>query len=145
MSVDTAVADNPATTTRDDASYTSAAIALYDGRCVLCNKLLQFATKRARPGKIQFMTLQSNVGQELQRRFAFDPDDLDSMILVVGDKAYSRSDASLRLLRCLRQPWPMFSALLIVPRPIRNAIYIWIARNRIRWFGTCELPADQTQ
>ena len=24
---------------------------------------------------------------------------------------------------------------IIVPRPLRDAIYAWIARNRYRWFG----------
>ena len=31
----------------------------------------------------------------------------------------------------------------IVPRPIRDAVYRWIARNRYQWFGkrdTCRLP-----
>jgi predicted DCC family thiol-disulfide oxidoreductase YuxK len=32
---------------------------------------------------------------------------------------------------------------LLVPRPLRDLVYRWIARNRYRWFGkkeTCRLP-----
>jgi len=34
----------------------------------------------------------------------------------------------------------------VIPRPIRDAIYNWVARNRYRWFGQreeCMLPRPE--
>ncbi|MFP5284488.1 MAG: thiol-disulfide oxidoreductase DCC, partial [Thermoanaerobaculia bacterium] len=36
----------------------------------------------------------------------------------------------------------------VIPRPLRDALYRWIARNRYRWFGrteTCWLPTPELQ
>lgn len=141
----TALSDKVIDAANDDEVAAGTAIALYDGRCLLCNRLLRFSTKRARQGKIQFLTLQSERGQQLQAQHRLDPQDIDSMILIEADKAFTRSDASLRILKYLRQPWPMFRALLIVPRFLRNWVYDWIGRNRYRWFGTCELPTANAE
>jgi predicted DCC family thiol-disulfide oxidoreductase YuxK len=138
----TAISDNSVEAAHRDSAEAGAATALYDGRCRLCHRMLRFATRRARPGKLQFLTLQSEAGQELLRRHGIDPQQRDSMILIEGGKAFMRSDASLHLLRHLHRPWPILSAALIVPRPIRDWIYDWIARHRTHWFGTCELPAN---
>ena len=42
--------------------------------------------------------------------------------------------------------WPLFYAFIIVPRPVRDVVYKWIARNRYRWFGkrdTCRIPTPE--
>ncbi len=39
--------------------------------------------------------------------------------------------------------WPLFYAFITVPRPVRDAVYDGIARNRYRWFGrmeSCRIP-----
>ena len=35
----------------------------------------------------------------------------------------------------LNFPWPLAQAFLIVPRPLRDYIYDYVARNRYKWFG----------
>ena len=57
--------------------------------------------------------------------------------------AHVRSNAAIRLARYLRWPWRLLGAAWIVPRPIRDHAYDWVARNRYRWFGrrdTCLVP-----
>jgi predicted DCC family thiol-disulfide oxidoreductase YuxK len=59
---------------------------------------------------------------------------------------YRRSTAVLRIARGLGFPWNLATVFLIVPRPIRDAVYRWVARNRYRWFGkkdTCRLPSPE--
>ena len=37
-------------------------------------------------------------------------------------------------------------ALMVIPRPIRDAVYDWVARNRYRWFGkreSCRVPTPE--
>ena len=52
------------------------------------------------------------------------------------------SDAALRAVTAVGGLWRLASGLLLVPRVIRNGVYRFVARNRIRWFGrvaSCEL------
>jgi predicted DCC family thiol-disulfide oxidoreductase YuxK len=60
---------------------------------------------------------------------------------------YTRSRAALRIARRLDGAWPLLFGLAVVPRPLADAIYGWIARNRYRWFGrreACRIPtADE--
>lgn len=68
---------------------------------------------------------------------------MDSVVLVVGDRAYVRSDAALEVVRRLGFPWSLLAVFKVVPRPIRDVVYDWIARHRYRWFGrseTCWMP-----
>jgi predicted DCC family thiol-disulfide oxidoreductase YuxK len=69
-----------------------------------------------------------------------------TIVLIEGGRAYARSTAALRIARRLRFPWNALAAGLIVPRPIRDAVYDWVARHRYGWFGrtdVCELPPPE--
>ena len=113
---------------------------LYDGICQLCSTTVRFARRRMKPLHLDFAPLQSERGQAQLKRLGLDADRLDTIVLIEGHRAFTRSTAALRLLRHLRFPWPMLSAALIIPRPVRDAAYNVIARRRTRWFGTCPLP-----
>lgn len=55
----------------------------------------------------------------------------DTMVLELDGKRYVRSDAALRLARRMRWPYSWLGALgLVVPRPIRDAVYRWVAKRR---------------
>lgn len=121
-------------------------IVLFDGVCNLCNGSVQFLLKRDREALFRFASLQSETGQKLQAELGMDPQALDSVILVEGDRWYKESDAALRIARSLPGAWKLLTAFRIVPRPIRDAVYRLIARNRYRWFGkteTCWLPTPE--
>jgi predicted DCC family thiol-disulfide oxidoreductase YuxK len=66
------------------------------------------------------------------------------MILIEGDRALMRSDAVLAVTSRLGMPWRLLTIARIIPRPLRDAAYRWIARNRHQWFGgadSCHLPS----
>lgn len=66
----------------------------------------------------------------------------DTFILLENGRTYDRSTAALRTLRLLGGLWPLVYSLILVPRPLRDAIYTFVARRRRQWFGTtdrCEL------
>ncbi len=117
---------------------------IFDGECVLCNGAVQFVLRHERDTDLTFATTQSPSGQALAARHGISPDDLDiTFVLVDGDRAYVRSDAALRVATHLEAPWRWMSALRVVPRPIRDAAYSAIARNRYSLFGkrdTCMVP-----
>jgi len=122
------------------------AVVLIDGVCNFCSDAVRFLIPRDPQGKLRFAALQSPAGQAIQRRFGLDPADLDTMVLVEGDRCHVKSSAALRVLRHLSGAWPLLSLALLVPRPIRDLAYDWFARHRYAWFGRreeCLVPTPE--
>ena len=124
-------------------------IILYDGVCGLCNRLVQFLLKHDRDGRLRYASLQSDFAAKVLQRHGIDSKDLDTLHVVENfeqpDETVSqRSDAVLRAARELGGVWSALSSIAkIVPRPLRDLVYRFVARNRYRVFGkydTCMLP-----
>jgi len=121
-------------------------VLLFDGVCNLCNSSVQFILKRDPKGIFRFASLQSEEAEALLEQYEDKPEDLDSVLLLEGEELYARSDAALRVARRLTGLWPFLYAFIVVPRPIRNGLYNWIAGNRYRWFGKkdqCMMPRPE--
>jgi predicted DCC family thiol-disulfide oxidoreductase YuxK len=116
---------------------------LFDGLCTLCTRSVQFVIRHDPAGAFRFAPLTSEAAKTLvPPEFAMP----ESMVLIEGSRISTRSTAALRIARRLRWPWPVAYPLLIIPRPIRDAVYSLIARNRYRWFGrrdTCMVPTPE--
>jgi predicted DCC family thiol-disulfide oxidoreductase YuxK len=121
---------------------------LFDGHCNLCSGSVNWIIDRDPAGRFVFASLQSEPGRRTLERFELDPLRTDSVVLVEGDRAYTRSTAALRIARRLTFPWPVLSLLAVVPAGIRDGVYDVIARHRYRWFGrseTCRMPTPELQ
>jgi predicted DCC family thiol-disulfide oxidoreductase YuxK len=121
-------------------------IVLFDGVCNLCNGFVQFFLKIDKRGKLKFASLQSDYGQALLAKHQLNQSDFDSFLFQQGDKLYDKSSASLQIVKTLGGFWTLLYALVIVPKPIRDAIYRFIAKNRYKWFGkeeACWLPKPE--
>ncbi|MFZ5875526.1 MAG: thiol-disulfide oxidoreductase DCC family protein [Nitrospirota bacterium] len=110
-------------------------LVLFDGVCRLCTGTVRFVITRDRHQRFRFASMQSPLGQRLLRRFGLPPDDLKTFVLVEANGHYTKSTAALRVARRMDGLWPGLYAFILVPRPIRDAFYDWVARNRYRWFG----------
>ncbi|MBM7837455.1 putative DCC family thiol-disulfide oxidoreductase YuxK [Alkalihalobacillus xiaoxiensis] len=118
-------------------------IILFDGVCNLCNQAVDFVIKQDKKGYYQFASLQSESGQRLKKEYGI-PDHIDSMIVIENNRAFSKSDAAIKIVPKLSFYWQPARLAILIPRPIRNRLYEWIAKNRLRWFGekeTCRLPS----
>ncbi len=120
------------------------AIILYDGYCNLCAKTVHYILRHDRKKRFRFSPLQSPFGATVQgrlkARYGAVP---DSVVLVLDNKVYVRSDAILRIAAIIGGVWYLLMPLWILPRKVRNALYDLFARKRYRWFGqreTCYLP-----
>lgn len=121
-------------------------VILFDGVCNLCNASIDFIIKRDRKDQFLVGALQEAAGKTLLSRFEVNPEYLDSLVLIEGEKIFFRSTAALRIAKKLSGLWPLFYVFMILPPPIRDGIYDWIGRNRYRWFGkknTCRLPTPE--
>lgn len=70
---------------------------------------------------------------------------METMVLIEGTSAFTKSDAALRIAKRLSGIYPALAVLFIIPRPIRDWGYDLIANNRYKWFGnraSCMVPTD---
>ena len=118
---------------------------LYDGYCGLCHRAVRFVLSHDPDGsRFRFAPLQGNRIQSLvpAAQRAQLP---DSIVVYTADgRLLIRSEAFLHIFRRLGGPWKLFADLAaLVPRPIRDAVYNFIARVRHRLFrrpqDTCPL------
>lgn len=123
-------------------------VLLFDGVCNLCNAAVHWIIKRDAGRQFRFASLQSEAARREVTKA--DPttalDSLpDSIVLIDQDGIHTHSAAALRVARRLGFPYSLATVGLILPRPLRDAMYRLIARNRYRWFGrqdTCMVPAS---
>lgn len=121
-------------------------IILFDGVCNFCNSSVNFIIDRDTTNYFKFGALQSDEGQALLRKHNQSTDSFDTLILIEGDKLYTRSTAALRIAKKLSGLWPLFYVFIIIPKFFRDPIYNLIAKNRYKVFGkkdTCRLPTPQ--
>ena len=126
-------------------------ILLYDGLCGFCNGTVRFILKRDARRRLFFAPLQGSTARSILSRHP-ELADVDSLILVESagaqERAYSRSEAVLRIVRYLGGAWPLVSVLRLAPAPIRNWAYDLFARHRYRMFGrydACPLPPHEVR
>lgn len=118
-------------------------VVLFDGVCNLCNATVTFLIDRDPAARFRFASLQSDEGRTLLDRHGIDPARTDSVVIVEDGRAWVESDAALRIARHLPWPWRAARVFRLVPRPVRDTAYRWVARNRYRWFGrqeACRMP-----
>jgi predicted DCC family thiol-disulfide oxidoreductase YuxK len=121
-----------------------ASLVLFDGVCNLCNGFVHFVIVRDSAGQFQFGALQSTSARRVLDLHEIPDPRPDTIVVVDGGRAFTRSTAVLRIARRLPFPWSLAYAFIAVPRPLRDGIYDLIARHRYRWFGRrdrCMLPA----
>jgi predicted DCC family thiol-disulfide oxidoreductase YuxK len=120
------------------------ALILFDGVCNLCNGAVNFVIRRDPAGRFRFAPLQEPGGQRLLAAHHLRREDFDSLVLLEEGRSFLKSTAALRIARHLGALWPLLYFFIIVPRPLRDSVYDWVARNRYRWFGrrdACMVPA----
>ena len=102
--------------------------------------------KHDKKGYFRFASLQSEFGKECLKRFNMPEDNLSTLILIIGDKFYTRSSGALRIARKLSFPYYLASIFILIPPLIRNFFYTIIANNRYKWFGkrdVCRVPTEE--
>ena len=120
-------------------------IVLIDGDCALCVGLVEWLGKRIpteklNPENIVFVPGESDWGKELLTEAGVTS--FDSVVVLNNGHVLLEGDAVLALAEVLPRRWKVIAGLgKVVPRPLRNALYRWVARNRISWFGRKEVCA----
>eukprot|EP00741_Cyanophora_paradoxa_P019622 tig00021135_g18941.t1 len=124
-------------------------VLLFDGVCILCHRFVRFMIQRDPGSAFRFASQQSDAGRRLLERAGFSASGLqDTMVLVEGEwkdpktplKGYVRSTAALRIFANLGLPWSLLYAGIVLPAPLRDAVYNFLASKRYAWFGRTDEP-----
>ncbi|KAJ4761449.1 Nucleic acid binding protein [Rhynchospora pubera] len=115
-------------------------VLIYDGVCHLCHRGVRWLIKTDKHRKIKFCCLQSRAAQPYLRLLGLHREDVRRRVLFVEGPAayYQGSAAVLMVASYLPFPYSALSSLLIIPAPLRDAVYDYIAKNRYKWFGRAD-------
>ena len=120
-------------------------IVLFDGQCNLCNAAVNFIVAHDSRDRFRFASLQSDLAAGLLRQHGL-PSDLDTVVMIDGDHAFTHSTAVLRIAAELDAPWPLAALAALVPRQLRDDAYAFVSKHRTQWFGrrqACRMPTDK--
>jgi predicted DCC family thiol-disulfide oxidoreductase YuxK len=139
---------NPDLTNNASSQACDYGIVLFDGHCHLCNQSVDFLIRNNARQNLKFASLQSEIAQRLMKGHGLQTllERLDSIVFIEKGKVYTHSDAALSIARNLDGIWPLLAVFLVLPRPLRDVAYRFVARNRYRWFGkseTCRMPTPE--
>jgi predicted DCC family thiol-disulfide oxidoreductase YuxK len=82
----------------------------------------------------------------LLKQFGLPAEDFHTFIYIKNNKYYLRSSAALQVLNDLGGAWKLMYVFIIIPRPVRDLFYNFIAKNRYRLFGkreACMIPTPE--
>lgn len=108
----------------------------FDGMCVLCSRTVRLIMKADKHRKFVFRSFQSNAASEI----------FQTVELIKGESVFRYFDAVILLGNELGGFYRLINIFRIIPRNWRNKFYLWIARNRFKWFGkrtSCYLPTGE--
>ena len=112
-------------------------VLLLDGDCGLCHRLAQFIDKRrATDADLAYRPILSEDAQYLIATFPEKQQMADTVYIVRNGKSYIRSAAGIRALLYMKWHWRIWFPLVwIIPLPLRDVVYVLIAKNRHRVFS----------
>jgi predicted DCC family thiol-disulfide oxidoreductase YuxK len=120
-------------------------VIVFDGICHWCNAWVNFTLARDPHGKFKFGTLQSEPAQQILKDLRLPAEDFETFLLLEHGRVFTKSTAAMRILRHLPGLWPCLYLGIVIPRPLRDALYDYIARHRYQWMGkaeTCRVPTS---
>ena len=118
-------------------------VVFFDGVCNLCEASVLFILERDKKNRFLFSQLQSDLAKST---LSSENQSLKSFVLLENGKVFTKSTAALRVARHLKGIIKLIWVFIIIPKPIRDVIYDFIARNRYRWFGKkneCMIPTPE--
>eukprot|EP01100_Stratorugosa_tubuloviscum_P006383 TRINITY_DN2762_c0_g1_i1.p1 TRINITY_DN2762_c0_g1~~TRINITY_DN2762_c0_g1_i1.p1 ORF type:complete len:177 (+),score=93.52 TRINITY_DN2762_c0_g1_i1:45-575(+) len=114
-------------------------VILFDGECAACDVFVRFVIERDLKAIFLFAPLQSEEGKRLCIEHGV-PLDLNTVVLIEGNKHFIKSTAVLRVCSQLSNFWPLlYYSTICIPTFIRDIGYSTFANLRYTLFGKLEI------
>ena len=108
----------------------------FDGICILCSRAVKLILKADRKKKFIFQALQHSDENQ----------SFETIIVTDSQSTYEYFDAFLKIGKELGGIYKVVAIFKLLPRQWRHSLYLWVAKNRFRWFGkrkSCYLPSPE--
>src|SRR3989339_1799037 len=97
---------------------------IFDGYCILCSWSVRFILKRDKKDYFRYVALQSEYAKQIISSYNLPVDFDKSIVLISENIIWLKSDAVLQVVSRLNGVWPIFGIFKIIPKPIRDPIYM---------------------
>lgn len=115
-------------------------VVFFDGNCGLCHFVVKFLLKIDKKNILKYAPLQGETSKKIIQNLNFE--ELNTVMFFRENRVYEKSDAILEILKTIGGVWRLALIFKIIPRALRNIVYMYISRNRIKCFGrkdSCEI------
>ena len=106
-------------------------VLLYDGNCSLCIRLANFIGRKDKKRVLSLITLQSSESCLAGNSECDGYSCMNTVVFIDGGRVFTKSSAIFAAFAELGGIWKAVSCLKIFPRPLRDAVYDMVARNRL--------------
>lgn len=123
---------------------TEKCLIIYDGYCRLCNWWVRFLLKHDRNDVFRFVQ-NDKISSDVIRSQILNTIH-ETLVVQYSGHFYYASDAIIQISRIMPFPWRMFRITSFIPKALRDRVYFWVARNRLKVFGkyeACPLIPDE--
>jgi predicted DCC family thiol-disulfide oxidoreductase YuxK len=129
---------------RTNTKNSSPTTIVFDGMCHLCSASTAWIARRTANKPVRFVPAQSEEGEYALKAAGLDTFDPESFLVIQNGQSLQKSRAVIAILNMVGSVWKIIGWLLnLMPVPIADKIYSWVAANRYKWFGrrnTCFIP-----
>ena len=118
-------------------------LAVMDAECAVCSWGARMIHRLDRSGRVRICPVQTPLGAALLEHYGLAPDDPSTWLFIDGGVAHADFDAIIHAGRSFGGWGRLTAVFLVLPRPLRDRLYGWLARNRYALFGRgdmCALP-----
>ncbi|MGR8922879.1 thiol-disulfide oxidoreductase DCC family protein [Rhizobium leguminosarum] len=118
---------------------------VFDGECVFCSGWVKFVLKHDKQQRYRFLAAQTPLGAALYRHYGLDARDYETNILIEEGRGLFKSDGTIRMVAGLGFPYSLVKIFRLLPRRVADALYEFIARNRLKIAGrqSCMVPTPE--
>ncbi|WHO78763.1 thiol-disulfide oxidoreductase DCC family protein [Rhizobium leguminosarum] len=118
---------------------------VFDGECVFCSGWVKFVLKHDKQQRYRFLAAQTPLGTALYRHYGLDARDYETNILIEEGRGFFKSDGTIRMVAGLGFPYSLVKIFRLLPRRVADALYEFIARNRLKIAGrqSCMVPTPE--
>ncbi len=122
-------------------------VVFFDGVCGLCNHFIDWLFIEDANGVFRVSALQSEYAQKTLGDKAAQGELPPGSVVLTDEKGtHDKSTAVILILSKLGGILRWTVIFLLLPKFIRDSAYLWVAKNRYKWFGkkeTCRLPTKE--
>ncbi len=122
-------------------------VLFFDGDCAFCWASVRRVVRYDKRRQVAFAPLQGKFAAEMGfTKYANQAGGTMVLLRESDGQVFLRGDALIELARALGGAWRIFTLARFIPKPLRDAVYQWVADNRHRIMGPanhCLLPDSE--